>query len=80
VFAGRLQLIKGEIMTSAEHQQVANELNKLILDTQDLMQRFEDHGMDMTMHEDYEQLHVLLATATKDYRAHMRATLEAPPS
>ena len=62
-------------MTPFEHQQAANELNRLILDTLDLIQRFEDHGMDTTMHDDYEQLHVLLATATKDYRAHVRAGL-----
>lgn len=57
-------------MTPAEHQQIADDLNRLILDTLDLIDNFETHGMNTAMADDYEQLHTLLASATKQFREH----------
>lgn len=57
-------------MTPAEHQQVADDLNRLILDTLDLIDNFETHSMNTALADDYEQLHAILASATQQFRKH----------
>jgi hypothetical protein len=62
-------------MTSEDHNRLAQELNTMIHDTMALLDRFEESGMDLTMADDYEELQMLLAKATKEYRMHLHAGL-----
>ena len=62
-------------MTDDEHQQVINELQKVIADTQAILSRFEATGMDDEMREDYDKLLGILDDAAKQQREHTRVML-----
>lgn len=62
-------------MTPAQHQQVFDELQALILKTISLINRFETEGVEHSMAEDYQQLQDILATARTKQRKHRQALL-----
>lgn len=64
-------------MTADEHQQVIDELQVVIDDTQHTIERFEATGMDEQMPEDYEKLLDILDQAVKQQRGHTLAMLDA---
>ena len=62
-------------MTSDDHQQVIDELQVVIDDTQHTIDRFEATGMDEQMPEDYDKLLDILDDAVKQQREHVMAIL-----
>ena len=62
-------------MNDTDHQRVIDELQALINDTQDTLDRFEATGMDKQMPEDYETLLAILNDAVKQQREHTLAML-----
>ena len=62
-------------MTTDQHQQVINELQGVIDETQHNIDRFEATGMDEQMPEDYEKLLAILGDAVTQQRAHVMALL-----
>ncbi|RUR25699.1 hypothetical protein ELY33_17685 [Vreelandella andesensis] len=62
-------------MTENEHQQVIEELQTLINDTQQTLTQFEEKGMDEEMPADYERLLGILDGAIKQQREHTLAML-----
>ncbi|WP_444677473.1 hypothetical protein [Halomonas sp. E19] len=64
-------------MTPDEHQQVIDELQGLIDDTQQTIDRFEATGMEEKLAEDYEKLLAILDDAVKQQRAHTLAMLNS---
>lgn len=62
-------------MTPKQHQKIINDLQNIITETIDLMDRFEEKGMQEDMAADYQELHEILARATKQQRQHMQALL-----
>lgn len=62
-------------MRSGEHQQVIDELQGVIDDTQYTIDRFEATGMDEQMPEDYDKLLDILDDAVKQQREHVMALL-----
>ena len=67
-------------MTDAEYQKVIDELEELIVDTRETLERFEATGMDTEMPEDYDRLHEILGKAVKEQRAHTLAMLGGLPT
>ncbi|QNI04149.1 hypothetical protein HXW73_15100 [Halomonas sp. SH5A2] len=63
-------------MTNDEHQQVVEELQGVIIETQATIERFDATGMDEQMPEDYEKLLTVLDDAIKQQREHTKAMLE----
>lgn len=63
-------------MTAGEHQQVIDELQVVINDTQETLVRFEATGMATEMPEDYDQLLTILDDAVTQQREHTRAMLD----
>lgn len=63
-------------MTGAEHQQVIDRLEEIIVATRETMWRFEVSGMEEAMAEDYEKLQAIYIDAVRDQRAHSLAMLE----
>lgn len=59
-------------MTPEQHQKIIDELQDVITQIIDLLDRFEDEGMQTALAKDYEQLHQILAKATKQQRRHIR--------
>ena len=62
-------------MTPDEHQQVIDELQGVIDDTQHTIERFEATGMDEQVLEDYDKLLGILDGAVKQPRVHVMAML-----
>ncbi|MDC8443631.1 hypothetical protein JJO83_13125 [Halomonas aquamarina] len=62
-------------MTADEHQQVIDELQAVINDTQNTIDRFEATGMDEQMPESYEKLLDILDDAVKQQREHVLGML-----
>lgn len=62
-------------MTGDEHQQVIDELERVIVDTRETLERFEATGMDTEIPKDYETLHEILDKAVKEQCAHTLAML-----
>lgn len=62
-------------MRAAEHQQVINELQAVIDDTQRTLTRFEKAGMEEQMPDDYAKLLAILDDAVTRQREHTRAML-----
>lgn len=62
-------------MTPQQLKTVIDELQDVIKQTIDLMDRFEDKAMQDTLTADYKKLHHLLTTATKQQRLHMQALI-----
>jgi len=65
-------------MKEADHQQVINELQTIIGDTQRTIERFEATGMNAQMPEDYDKLLAILDGAVKQQREHTMAMLDDP--
>lgn len=63
-------------MNHTEYQRVVEELNTLITDTQQLIARFEDTGMDNEMPDDYTRLELMVSEALKQQRHYMQKVLE----
>ncbi|MYL25163.1 hypothetical protein GLV89_15455 [Halomonas alkaliantarctica] len=63
-------------MTNEEHQRVIDELQAVINETQQTIERFEHTGMDAEMPEDYEKLLAILDDAVKQQREHTRVMLD----
>lgn len=59
-------------MTPNQHQKIIDELQDVITQTIDLINRFEDKNMQAAQAQDYEQLHQILAQATKQQRRYIR--------
>lgn len=64
-------------MTSAECQQLIRNLQVVIDDTQNILERFEVTGMDEQMPGDYDKLLGILDGAVTQQRAHTLAFLDA---
>ena len=64
-------------MTPKQLQIVINELQDLITQTIELMDRFEDKDMQQTLTADYKKLHRILTKATKQQRLHMQALIDS---
>lgn len=62
-------------MTSEEYEQVIDELQIVIDETQATLKRFEKTGMDGEMPEDYQALLDILDGAVKQQRAHTQGML-----
>lgn len=62
-------------MTPDTHQQVINELQAVIDDTQRTLGRFEATGMDEEMPADYAKLHAILDDAVTCQREHTQKML-----
>ena len=62
-------------MTPQQLQTVIDELQDVIKQTIDLMDRFEDRAMQQTLTADYKKLHRILTKATKQQRLHMQALI-----
>ncbi|SHM19862.1 hypothetical protein [Vreelandella subglaciescola] len=65
-------------MTPDNHQQVIDELQAVINDTQQTLARVEAAGMDEQMPADYEKLLAVLDDAITQQREHTRAMLDEP--
>lgn len=63
-------------MTSDECQQVIDELQAVIDDTHQTLERFDSTGMASEMPEDVEQLHAILDRAVRDQKVHTLAMLD----
>lgn len=63
-------------MTEAEHQLIIEQLERLISETHDTLERFEAAGMVEQMSKDYEQLLHILDQAVKQQREHALAMLD----
>lgn len=64
-------------MTPQQLQTVIDELQDLITQTIELMDRFEDKDMQQTLTADYKKLHRILTNATKQQRLHMQALIDS---
>lgn len=64
-------------MTPKHHQKIIDKLQNVITETLDLMDRFEEKGMQGEMAADYQELHEILAKATKKQRRHMQALIKS---
>lgn len=62
-------------MTEDDHQQVINELQDIIDDTQRTLTRVETTGMDEDMSDDYAKLLAILDDAVTRQREHTQAML-----
>ena len=58
------------MMTSQEHEVVIMELDALIRETRLLINKVEQHGLDQTQPEDYDQLLAILGKAVSQQREH----------
>lgn len=63
-------------MTPEEYEQVIDELQTVIDETQATLKRFEKTGMDDDMPEDYATLLAILDDAIKQQREHTQAMLD----
>lgn len=64
-------------MTPQQLQTVIDELQYVIKQTIDLMDKFEDKAMQETLAEDYKKLHRILTKATKQQRLHVQALIDS---
>lgn len=64
-------------MTPQQLQTVIDELQDLITQTIELMNRFEDKAIQKTLAEDYKKLHHILTKATKQQRQHMQTLIDS---
>lgn len=64
-------------MTPQQLQTVIDELQDIITQTIDLMDRFENKDMQQTLTADYKKLHRILTQATKQQRLHMQALIDS---
>ncbi|MGM0692318.1 MAG: hypothetical protein ACQEUN_02785 [Pseudomonadota bacterium] len=64
-------------MAPNEHQNIIDQLQAVIEDTQHTLDRFEATGMESEMPEDYDKLLAILDDAVTQQRAHTLALLDA---
>lgn len=64
-------------MTPQQLQTVIYELQDVIKQTIDLMDRFENKNMQQTLTADYKKLHRILTKATKQQRLHVQALIDS---
>lgn len=64
-------------MTPQQLQTVIYELQDVIKQTIDLMDRFENKDMQQTLTTDYKKLHRILTKATKQQRQHMQVLIDS---
>lgn len=64
-------------MTPQQLKTVIDELQNIIKQTIDLMDKFEDKEMQQTLTADYKKLHRILTQATKQQRLHMQALINS---
>ena len=64
-------------MTPQQLQTVIDELQDVIKQTIDLMDKFENKDMQQTLTADYKKLHRILTKATKQQRLHMQALIDS---
>ena len=57
-------------MTSQDHETVILKLDALIQETRLLIEKVEQHGLDQTQPEDYDQLLTILEKAVSQQREH----------
>ena len=55
-------------MTSQDHENVILKLDALIQETRLLIEKVEQHGLDQTQPEDYDQLLAILGSAVRQQR------------
>lgn len=60
-------------MTPDQHQQIIDELQEVIIQTIELIDRFEDQEMQESLEDDYERLHTVLEKASQKQRKHIQA-------
>lgn len=63
-------------MQASDYQRVIDELEKLVQDTKQLVERFDSTGMDEEMQEDYNKLLAIYDQAIKDQACYTRAMLK----
>ena len=59
-----------QLMTSQDHETVILKLDALIQETRLLIEKVEQHGLDQTQPEDYDQLLTILEKAVSQQREH----------
>lgn len=64
-------------MTPQQLQTVIDELQDVIKQTIDLMDKFENKDMHQTLTADYKKLHRILTKATKQQRQHMQTLIDS---
>lgn len=64
-------------MASQQLKTVIDELQDVIKQTIDLMDRFEDKAIQNTLTADYKKLLHIFTTATKQQRLHMQALIDS---
>ncbi len=57
-----------QLMTSQDHETVILKLDALIQETRLLIEKVEQHGLDQTQPEDYDQLLAILGSAVRQQR------------
>jgi len=67
-------------MQENDYQRVIRELDQLIQDTRQLIERFDSTGMDERMQQDYEKLLAIYDQAIKDQTYYTRAMLNESPA
>ena len=65
-----------DAMQEGDYQRVIHELEKLIQDTKQLIERFDSTGMDEDMQDDYSKLLTIYDKAIKDQAYYTRAMLK----
>lgn len=63
-------------MTQDEYRLIVDEFDKVIVDTRELMERFEASGMDELIPDEYQRLHDIYRKAVQDQRAYALSMLE----
>lgn len=63
-------------MQASDYQRVIDELEKLVQDTKQLVERFDSTGMDEEMQEDYDKLLTIYDQAIKDQAHYTQAMLK----
>ncbi len=67
-------------MSDSDYRHLLNELESLLEDTAEMLQRFEDSGMDERMPEDYQTLLAIQAKALQEQQSYLQALRQAPAS
>lgn len=65
-------------MSDNDYRQVLSELERLLQDTAETLQRFEETGMDQELAEDYETLLAIQAEALREQQVYLDALRHEP--
>ncbi|WP_462321408.1 hypothetical protein [Halochromatium sp.] len=66
-------------MSDDDYRHLLNELESLLRETAETLQRFEETGMDEQLHEDYQKLLTIQAEAQREQQIYLDALRHHPP-